>query len=79
MKNFFDQIPFFVISKMAKNQFMNWEKLPKMQFRENIFFDLFDLTSFFAWTFLNFQKLHFFQNLEHGVNTKRMISKQNSP
>ena len=26
-KNFFDQIPFFVISKMAKNQFLNWEKV----------------------------------------------------
>ena len=27
--NFFDQIPFFAISKMtpAKNQFLNWEKV----------------------------------------------------
>ena len=24
---FFDQIPFFAISKMAKNQFLNWEKV----------------------------------------------------
>ena len=26
-KTFFDQIPFFAISKMAKNQFLNWEKV----------------------------------------------------
>ena len=26
-KIFFDQIPFFDISKMAKNQFLNWEKV----------------------------------------------------
>ena len=26
-KIFFDQIPFFAISKMAKNQFLNWEKV----------------------------------------------------
>ena len=26
-KNFIDQIPFFAISKMAKNQFLNWEKV----------------------------------------------------
>ena len=26
-KNFVDQIPFFAISKMAKNQFLNWEKV----------------------------------------------------
>jgi len=36
MKKFFGgQIPFFAISKMAKNQFLNWEKvlkLPKMRF-----------------------------------------------
>ena len=25
--NFFDQIPFFAISKMAKYQFLNWEKV----------------------------------------------------
>jgi len=34
------QIPFFAISKMAKNQFWNWEKglkLPSMEFHENIF------------------------------------------
>ena len=53
MNNFFDQIPFFAISKMAKNQFLNWGKLPKMQFHEKKN-DLFDFTSFFAWTFLNF-------------------------
>ena len=26
-KKFFDQIPFLAISKMAKNQFLNWEKI----------------------------------------------------
>ena len=26
-RNFFEQIPFFAISKMAKNQFLNWEKV----------------------------------------------------
>ena len=26
-KKFLDQIPFFAISKMAKNQFLNWEKV----------------------------------------------------
>ena len=26
-KNFFNQNPFFAISKMAKNQFLNWEKI----------------------------------------------------
>ena len=37
MKFFFDQIQFFAISKMAKYQFLNWEKklkMPKMQFHE---------------------------------------------
>ena len=29
MKQFFDQIPFFAISKMAQNQFLNWEKVYK--------------------------------------------------
>ena len=36
-KIFFDKIPFFAISNMAKNNFLDWEnvlKLPKMQFRE---------------------------------------------
>ena len=26
-KYFFDQIPLFAVSKMAKNQFLNWEKV----------------------------------------------------
>ena len=30
-KTFFDQIPFFAISKMAKNQFLNWEKVSNYQ------------------------------------------------
>ena len=56
-KNFFDQIPFFAISKMAKKSIFELPKslkLPGMQFHEKIFFDLFDFTSFFAWTFFNF-------------------------
>ena len=55
-KNFFDQILFFAISKMAKNKILNWEKvfkLPEIQFNERKKNDLFDFMSFFAWTFLN--------------------------
>ena len=40
-KNCFDQIPFFAISKMVKNQFFELGKslkLPKMQFHENFLF-----------------------------------------
>ena len=36
-KKIIGQIPFFAISKMAKNQILNWEKsskLPKMQFHK---------------------------------------------
>merc|ERR1712024_108279 len=43
----------FVISKMVKNQFFNWKKFKNAISRKR-FFDLFDFTSFFAWTFLNF-------------------------
>ena len=39
------------ISKMAKNQSL---KLPEMQFHGIFFFYLFDFTSFFVWTFINF-------------------------
>ena len=55
-KTIFGPIQFFAVSKMAKNQFLNWGKslkLPEMQFHEKIF-DLFDFTSYFAWTFFNF-------------------------
>ena len=41
---------------MAKNQFLNWKNVQNCQkcnFTKKIF-DLFDFTSFFAWTFLNF-------------------------
>ena len=48
---FFCQIPFFAISKLAKNQFLNWGKLPKMQFHEKKVFDLFDFTSFLSGLF----------------------------
>ena len=49
-RNFFDQIQFFAISKMAKNHFLNWEKNPpEMQFHKK-----FLVIFFFAWTFLNF-------------------------
>ena len=44
---FFDQIPFFAISKMAKNHFFKMGrslKLPKMQFHEKNF-ELFEFTS----------------------------------
>ena len=34
---FFHQIPFFAISKMAKNQFLNWEKCQKCNFTEFLF------------------------------------------
>ena len=39
-------------------------KLPKMQFHEKKIFDLFDFTSFFAWTFLNF--LAHYATSKHG-------------
>ena len=55
----FYQIPFFAISKMAKNQFLKWEKVyncQKCNFTKKLF-DLFDFTSFLAWTFLNFLAL----------------------
>ena len=44
-KNFFDQNPFFAISKI---HFWPFWKLLKMEI------DLFDFTSFFSWTFFNF-------------------------
>jgi len=56
MKFFFDQIPFFAISEMAKIQFLKWEKsfkLSKIQFHQDFFY-LFDFMSLFAWTLLNF-------------------------
>ena len=52
MKKICGQIPFFTISKMSKNQFLNWGKfktaknaISQKKMRE---VDLFDLTSFFA-------------------------------
>ena len=52
------------LTKFYFLQFQNWSKInfwtgkkfkmPKMQIHEKIFFDLFDFTSFFACTFLNF-------------------------
>ena len=35
-KFFFYQIPFFAISKMAKNQFLNWENYQKCNFMKQI-------------------------------------------
>ena len=61
-KKNFDQNPFFAISKMAKNQILKSLKLTKMQFYEKKI-NLFDLTSFFAWIFLNFFPV---QNLIFG-------------
>ena len=57
----FQQIPFFAISKMAKNQFLNWGKslkLPKMQFHEKKI-DLFDFTSFFGLDSFKFSGLRY--------------------
>ena len=48
---FFDQVPFFAISKLAKNQFLDWEnvfKIAKNAISRNFFFDLFDFTNFLA-------------------------------
>ena len=56
-KIFFDHIPFFAISKMAKKNFLKWEKVfktAKNVISRKTFFDLFDFTSFFAWTFFKF-------------------------
>ena len=50
---FYDQIPFFAISKIDKNLFLKWENCQKCNFTK-IKFDLFDFTSFLAGTFLNF-------------------------
>ena len=53
MKKNFHQIQFFAISKMAKNQYLNWEKglkLPKMQFHGKKLIYLIS-RDFFAWTF----------------------------
>ena len=56
-KKFLDQISFFAISKMAKKSIFELGKSLK-QARNAIsrkkFLDLFDFTSFFAQTFLNF-------------------------
>ena len=53
-KILFDLNPFFAISKMAKNHFLNWENMflncQKCKFTKK-FFDLFDFTSFFAGLF----------------------------
>ena len=57
------EIPFFPISKMAQNQFLNWVnslKLPKIQFHEKKF-DLFDFTSFLPGLFrLSVTELFFY-------------------
>ena len=48
-KFFFDQIPFFTISKMAKNQFLNWGKSLKTAINATSRkkFDLFDFIFFY--------------------------------
>ena len=51
----FGQIPFFAISKMAKNLFLNWENCQKCNFTKNIF-DLFDFKSFFCLDFFKFSR-----------------------
>jgi len=50
---FFDQIPFFCNFKNGQKSIFELGKLPNMQFHEKKN-DLFDFTSIFAWTFLNF-------------------------
>ena len=50
---FFDQIPYFCNCKNGQKSNFELGKLPKMQFHEEKI-DLFNFTSFFAWTFLNF-------------------------
>ena len=42
----FDKNPFFAISKIANNQFLNYENCQKLQFHEKQIFDLFDFTTF---------------------------------
>ena len=52
-RNFFNQIPFFAISKKANNQFLNWEKVFKTAKKCNFTKKkiIFDFTSLFDWTF----------------------------
>ena len=55
MEFLFDQIPFFAISKMAQNQFLNWGKSlkqPKMQFHEKNGF--ISIHEFFGLDFFKF-------------------------
>ena len=59
-KNLWNQIKsisriiFFCNFKNGQKSIFELGKLPKMQFHEKKFLDLFDFTSFFAWTFLNY-------------------------
>ena len=46
MNKYLDQIPIFAISKIAKNQFLKWEKVENCQ--------KCNFTSFFASTFFKF-------------------------
>ena len=60
MKKIFDQIPFFAISKMAKWPNIHFWTVKKFKTAKNAIshkknlMDIFDFTTFFAWTFLNF-------------------------
>ena len=49
-RNFYWKNSFFAISKIAKNQFLNWENCQNNVSSRKFFFYF---TSFFAWTFLN--------------------------
>ena len=53
---FFREIAFLAVFPSSKIDFWPFLKWQKMEFGQNIFheIDLFDFTSFFAWTFLNF-------------------------
>ena len=57
MKFFLTKLYFFCHFKNGQNSFCEPGKslkLSKMQFHEKKYLDLFDFTSFFAWTFTNF-------------------------
>ena len=56
-RNFFSPNSIFCNFKNGQKSIFELEKslkLPKIQFHEKMFFDLFDFTSIFAWTFFNF-------------------------
>ena len=79
LTKFREQNPFFVISKMAKNQFLNWEKVYKCQkcnFTKKKLNQVFNFTSFFfffAWTFINFLA-RYTMNSTHFISGSRPVA-----